>query len=107
MPRRAPQHQRGVPTARGGDDHGDPVRAAQPACRDRVGPAAAVGTQAHAPDQSLAGTLTKHMSTVVRVGRVPTAARSATLRDAVGLGLAVGLYGVAFGAAADAAGLNT
>ena len=28
------------------------------------------------------------------------------LRDAVGLGLAVGLYGVAFGAAADAAGLN-
>jgi predicted branched-subunit amino acid permease len=35
-----------------------------------------------------------------------SAARSATLRDAVGLGLAVGLYGVAFGAAADAAGLN-
>ena len=34
----------------------------------------------------------------------PTA--SATLRDAIGLGLAVGLYGVAFGAAADAAGLN-
>ena len=33
-------------------------------------------------------------------------ARSATLRDAVGLGLAVGLYGVAFGAAADAAGLD-
>jgi predicted branched-subunit amino acid permease len=32
--------------------------------------------------------------------------RSAVLRDAVGLGLAVGLYGVAFGAAADAAGLN-
>jgi predicted branched-subunit amino acid permease len=32
--------------------------------------------------------------------------RTATLRDAVGLGLAVGLYGVAFGAAADAAGLN-
>jgi predicted branched-subunit amino acid permease len=35
-----------------------------------------------------------------------SAARSATLRDAVGLGLAVGLYGVAFGAAADAAGLD-
>jgi predicted branched-subunit amino acid permease len=35
-----------------------------------------------------------------------SAARSATLRDAVGLGLAVGLYGAAFGAAADAAGLN-
>ncbi|HEX2074209.1 MAG TPA: AzlC family ABC transporter permease [Geodermatophilus sp.] len=34
------------------------------------------------------------------------AARSATLRDAVGLGVAVGLYGVAFGAAADAAGLD-
>jgi predicted branched-subunit amino acid permease len=32
--------------------------------------------------------------------------RSVVLRDAVGLGLAVGLYGVAFGAAADAAGLN-
>jgi predicted branched-subunit amino acid permease len=35
-----------------------------------------------------------------------SAERAATLRDAVGLGLAVGLYGVAFGAAADAAGLN-
>jgi predicted branched-subunit amino acid permease len=34
-------------------------------------------------------------------------ARTATLRDAVGLGVAVGLYGVAFGAAADAAGLTT
>ncbi|CCG01926.1 AzlC family ABC transporter permease [Blastococcus saxobsidens] len=32
--------------------------------------------------------------------------RSETLRDAVGLGLAVGLYGIAFGAAADAAGLD-
>ena len=32
--------------------------------------------------------------------------RSATLRDAIGLGLAVGLYGAAFGAAADAAGLD-
>ncbi|MGY1719319.1 AzlC family ABC transporter permease [Blastococcus sp. SYSU DS0552] len=32
--------------------------------------------------------------------------RSQTLRDAVGLGLAVGLYGIAFGAAADAAGLD-
>jgi predicted branched-subunit amino acid permease len=38
---------------------------------------------------------------------VSTAARSATLRDALGLGLAVGLYGAAFGAAADAAGLDT
>jgi predicted branched-subunit amino acid permease len=37
---------------------------------------------------------------------VSSAARSAILRDAVGLGLAVGLYGAAFGAAADAAGLN-
>ena len=35
-----------------------------------------------------------------------TAARSETLRDAVGLGLAVGLYGMAFGAAAVAAGLQ-
>jgi predicted branched-subunit amino acid permease len=34
------------------------------------------------------------------------AARSETLRDAVGLGLAVGLYGVAFGAAAASAGLS-
>ncbi len=32
--------------------------------------------------------------------------RCATLRDAIGLGVAVGLYGAAFGAAADAAGLN-
>jgi predicted branched-subunit amino acid permease len=32
--------------------------------------------------------------------------RATTLRDAVGLGLAVGLYGAAFGAAADAAGLD-
>jgi predicted branched-subunit amino acid permease len=37
-------------------------------------------------------------------GRDP--ARSATLRNAIGLGVAVGLYGVAFGAAADAAGMN-
>jgi predicted branched-subunit amino acid permease len=37
-------------------------------------------------------------------GRDP--ARSATLRNAIGLGVAVGLYGVAFGAAADAAGLK-
>jgi predicted branched-subunit amino acid permease len=37
---------------------------------------------------------------------VPRSARSATLRDAIGLGVAVGLYGAAFGAAADAAGLN-
>jgi len=37
---------------------------------------------------------------------VPSAARSATLRDAIGLGVAVGLYGAAFGAAAVAAGLN-
>ena len=37
---------------------------------------------------------------------MPRSARSATLRDAVGLGVAVGLYGAAFGAAADAAGLN-
>ncbi len=33
-------------------------------------------------------------------------ARTAVVRDAVGLGLAVGLYGAAFGAAADAAGLS-
>ncbi|MQA32260.1 AzlC family ABC transporter permease [Modestobacter roseus] len=38
---------------------------------------------------------------------MPRSARSATLRDAVGLGVAVGLYGVAFGAAAAAAGLDT
>ena len=35
-----------------------------------------------------------------------SAVRSATVRDAIGLGLAVGLYGAAFGAAADTAGLN-
>jgi len=33
--------------------------------------------------------------------------RTATLRDAVGLGVAVGLYGAAFGAAAVGAGLST
>jgi predicted branched-subunit amino acid permease len=37
---------------------------------------------------------------------VPDAARTAVLRDAIGLGVAVGLYGVAFGAAAAAAGLD-
>ena len=37
---------------------------------------------------------------------MPTTARSATLRDAVGLGVAVGLYGTAFGAAAASAGLS-
>ncbi|MFP5370447.1 MAG: AzlC family ABC transporter permease, partial [Actinomycetes bacterium] len=35
-----------------------------------------------------------------------SAVRSRVLRDAVGLGLAVGLYGAAFGAAAVAAGLD-
>ena len=38
---------------------------------------------------------------------MPSSARSATLRDSLGLGLAVGLYGVAFGAAAVGAGLST
>jgi predicted branched-subunit amino acid permease len=37
---------------------------------------------------------------------VPPSDRSATLRDAIGLGTAVGLYGTAFGAAAVAAGLT-
>jgi predicted branched-subunit amino acid permease len=37
---------------------------------------------------------------------VSSPTRAAVLRDAVGLGFAVGLYGVAFGAAADAAGLS-
>jgi predicted branched-subunit amino acid permease len=37
---------------------------------------------------------------------VPPPDRSATLRDAIGLGSAVGLYGVAFGAAAVGAGLH-
>ena len=37
---------------------------------------------------------------------MPSPARTATLRDAVGLGVAVGLYGVAFGAAASGAGLD-
>jgi predicted branched-subunit amino acid permease len=37
---------------------------------------------------------------------VSSPSRAAVLRDAIGLGLAVGLYGAAFGAAADAAGLN-
>jgi predicted branched-subunit amino acid permease len=37
---------------------------------------------------------------------VTSAVRTATLRDGIGLGVAVGLYGAAFGAAADAAGLD-
>jgi predicted branched-subunit amino acid permease len=43
---------------------------------------------------------------LVSLASVSTAARSQTLRDAVGLGVAVGLYGAAFGAAAVAAGLT-
>jgi predicted branched-subunit amino acid permease len=43
---------------------------------------------------------------VVNLAKVSSPARTVVLRDAVGLGLAVGLYGVAFGAAADAAGLD-
>ena len=50
--------------------------------------------------------MTGPLPAVTRVDAVPRSARSATLRDAVGLGVAVGLYGAAFGAAADAAGLN-
>jgi predicted branched-subunit amino acid permease len=50
--------------------------------------------------------VTGPLPAVTRVEPVPGSARSATLRDAVGLGVAVGLYGAAFGAAADAAGLN-
>jgi predicted branched-subunit amino acid permease len=37
---------------------------------------------------------------------VSSPVRAAVVRDAVGLGVAVGLYGAAFGAAADAAGLS-
>ena len=43
---------------------------------------------------------------VASLAGVSSPERSATLRDAIGLGVAVGLYGAAFGAAADAAGLN-
>jgi predicted branched-subunit amino acid permease len=46
------------------------------------------------------------MPGVVSLAEVSSPERSATVRDALGLGLAVGLYGAAFGAAADAAGLN-
>jgi predicted branched-subunit amino acid permease len=42
----------------------------------------------------------------VSLAGVSSPSRSAVVRDAVGLGVAVGLYGAAFGAAADAAGLN-
>jgi len=41
-----------------------------------------------------------------RVERVSSRERSATVRDGIGLGVAVGLYGAAFGAAADASGLD-
>ena len=44
--------------------------------------------------------------TLASVAEVSSPARSAVIRDAVGLGVAVGLYGVAFGAAAAAAGLS-
>jgi predicted branched-subunit amino acid permease len=44
---------------------------------------------------------------LTRVSGVSTSDRSRTLRDAIGLGAAVGLYGVAFGAAAAGAGLST
>jgi predicted branched-subunit amino acid permease len=40
------------------------------------------------------------------VSTAASAERRATLRDAIGLGVAVGLYGAAFGAAAVAAGLD-
>jgi predicted branched-subunit amino acid permease len=43
---------------------------------------------------------------VTNLADVTSPERSATLRNAIGLGVAVGLYGAAFGAAADAAGLN-
>jgi predicted branched-subunit amino acid permease len=43
---------------------------------------------------------------VTNLAGVSSPERSATVRDGLGLGLAVGLYGAAFGAAADAAGLN-
>jgi predicted branched-subunit amino acid permease len=43
---------------------------------------------------------------VASLAGVSSPERSATLRDGIGLGVAVGLYGAAFGAAADAAGLN-
>ena len=66
------------------------------------------------PESALKGTLGILDRTVRRRrGRlrlasadVPDAARTAVLRDAIGLGVAVGLYGVAFGAAAAAAGLD-
>ncbi len=53
----------------------------------------------------MSDTLTGGSMAVVSLAAV-SAARTATLRDALGLGLAVGLYGAAFGAAADAAGLD-
>jgi predicted branched-subunit amino acid permease len=43
---------------------------------------------------------------VTNLARVSSPERSATLRNAVGLGVAVGLYGAAFGASAVAAGLD-
>ena len=43
---------------------------------------------------------------VTNLAEVSSPERSATLRNAIGLGVAVGLYGAAFGAAAVAAGLS-
>src|SRR3954451_4016825 len=105
MPRRPPQHDRG---SIDGTSEETPCRCttprgprtpnSRPAWRRRPSDAAYATSSGSA--------MTGHLPAVTRVDAVPRSARSATLRDAVGLGVAVGLYGAAFGAAADAAGLN-
>src|SRR3954451_12464710 len=105
MPRRPPQHDRG---SIDGTSEETPCRCttppgprtpnSRPAWRRRPSDAAYATSSGSA--------VTGHLPAVTRVDAVPRSARSATLRDAVGLGVAVGLYGAAFGAAADAAGLN-
>src|SRR3954467_298622 len=105
MPRRPPQHDRG---SIDGTSEETPCRCttprgprtpnSRPAWRRRPSDAAYATSSGSA--------MTGHLPAVTRVDAVPRSARSAPLRDAAGPGVAVGLYGAAFGAAADAAGLN-
>jgi predicted branched-subunit amino acid permease len=70
--------------------------------RDRVVCHCTAGNGADRPPEGDPG----NTAGVASLAGVSSAVRTRVLRDAVGLGLAVGLYGAAFGAAAVAAGLN-
>jgi predicted branched-subunit amino acid permease len=70
--------------------------------RDRVACHCTAGNDAHGPSEGDPDRTTG----VTSLAWVSSAVRTRVLRDAVGLGLAVGLYGAAFGAAAVSAGLD-